>query len=66
MQSANQCCREHICVEFFAGHYLFGNAWSKLAADRNVLRGQLCVLVLVTAAVAPLASAEGRGLIGRP
>jgi hypothetical protein len=58
--------------EFLAGHYLFGNPWSRLLEDYNVVRGRVWVLVLLTTALAPLLSARARGLIppqrqsGRP
>jgi hypothetical protein len=51
-----------LAFEFLAGHYLFGNPWSKLLADYNLLRGHIWVLVLITTAFGPLLSAYGRGL----
>ena len=51
-----------LAFEFLAGHYLFGNPWSRLLEDYNVFRGRIWVLVLVTTAVAPWAAARMRGL----
>lgn len=53
-----------VAFEFLAGHYLFGNSWESLLADYDLLRGRVWVLVLVTTAVAPLAAAAGRGVLG--
>ena len=52
-----------VAFEFLAGHYLFGNPWSRLIEDYNVLRGRVWVLVLVTTALAPVLCARARGLI---
>jgi hypothetical protein len=49
-----------VAFEFLGGHYLFGNPWSKLLADYNVLRGRIWVLVLVATVLAPLVAAYGR------
>ena len=42
-----------IAFEFLAGHFLFGNSWSKLFHDYNIIAGRLWVLVLVWITVAP-------------
>ena len=52
-----------IAFEFLAGHYVFGNPWSRLFADYNLLRGRVWPLVLVTSALAPLLAAHVRGLV---
>jgi hypothetical protein len=52
-----------LAFEFLAGHYLFGNPWSRLLADYDVLRGRIWVLVLVTTALAPIVTAQLRGLL---
>jgi hypothetical protein len=39
--------------EFLAGHYLFGNPWSRLFEDYNVLNGRIWILVLLTTVIAP-------------
>ena len=48
--------------EFLAGHYLFGNSWSRLLEDYNVRRGRIWVLVLATTAVGPWLAARVRQL----
>jgi hypothetical protein len=55
-----------LAFEFLAGHFLFGNAWSQLLEDYNVLRGRIWILVLITTALAPFACARIRGLLPRP
>ena len=52
-----------VAFEFLAGHYVFGNPWSRLLEDYNVFRGRIWVLVLVTTAVAPWVTARARGLL---
>jgi hypothetical protein len=52
--------------EFLVGHFLFGNSWSRLLEDYNVLRGRIWVLVLVTIALAPRLCARVRGLLSGP
>ena len=47
-----------LAFEFLAGHYLFGNPWSRLLADYNVAAGRIWVLVLVTTTLAPVISAR--------
>ena len=42
-----------VSFEFLAGHYLFGNSWSRLLADYNVLRGRIWVLVPIVLFLAP-------------
>jgi hypothetical protein len=49
--------------EFLAGHYLFGNSWSRLLDDYNILAGRIWVLVLSTTAAAPWLAARARGLV---
>jgi hypothetical protein len=55
-----------LAFEFLGGHYLFGNAWSRLLEDYNVFRGRIWILVLITTALAPFACARLRGLLPRP
>jgi hypothetical protein len=55
-----------VAFEFLAGHYLFGNPWSRLLEDYNVFRGRVWVLVLLTTALAPFLCARARGLIPSP
>jgi hypothetical protein len=55
-----------VAFEFLAGHYLFGNPWSRLLEDYNVFRGRVWVLVLLTTALAPFSCARARGLIPSP
>jgi hypothetical protein len=61
-----------VAFEFLAGHYLFGNPWSRLLEDYNVFRGRVWVLALLTTALAPFLCARARGLVpsqhetGRP
>ena len=47
-----------VAFEFLAGHFLFGNPWSRLLEDYNILRGRVWVLVLLTTAVAPWVAAR--------
>lgn len=49
-----------LAFEWLAGHYLFGNSWGRLAADYNVLRGRVWVLVLLATALAPAWAAHVR------
>jgi len=51
-----------LAFEFLAGHYVFGNPWSRLWTDYDVLRGRIWILVLVTTLVAPVIAARIRGL----
>ena len=53
-----------LAFEFLAGHYLFGNPWSRLLADYDIFRGRIWVLVLATTALAPALSAYARGVVG--
>jgi hypothetical protein len=55
-----------LAFEFLAGHYLFGNPWSQLLEDYNVLRGRIWILVLIVIAVAPRLCARIRGLLPAP
>jgi hypothetical protein len=50
-----------LAFEFLAGHYLFGNPWSRVLADYNVLRGRIWILVLATTVLAPAFAASARG-----
>jgi len=43
-----------LAFEFLAGHYLFGNPWSRVLADYNILRGRIWILVLATTLLAPV------------
>lgn len=52
-----------LAFEFLAGHYLFGNPWSRLLEDYNILRGRIWVMVLVTTVVAPWLAGRARGLL---
>jgi hypothetical protein len=51
-----------LAFEFLAGHFLFGNPWSRLLEDYNVSRGRIWILVLVTIVLAPRLCARIRGL----
>jgi hypothetical protein len=50
-----------LAFEFGAGHYLFGNPWSQLLADYNVLTGRIWVLVLITTLLAPVVAGHFSG-----
>lgn len=52
-----------LAFEFLAGHYVFGNSWTRLLADYNIFRGRIWVLVVLTTAVAPFLTACAHGLI---
>ena len=52
-----------LAFEFLAGHYVFGNPWSRLLADYNVFRGRIWLLVIVTTALAPSLTAYAHGLL---
>lgn len=54
-----------LAFEFLAGHYLFGNPWSELLEEYNIVRGRIWPLVLVTIAVAPRLCARARLVIPR-
>ena len=43
-----------LAFEFLAGHYLFGDPWSKLLAEYNVTQGRLWVVVPITSLLAPV------------
>ena len=47
-----------LAFEFLAGHYVFGNPWSRLLADYDVLRGRIWIVVLLTTLCAPYAMAR--------
>ena len=49
-----------LAFEFFAGHYVFGNSWSQLWADYNVLRGRIWIAVLAATLVGPVVALRGR------
>jgi hypothetical protein len=51
-----------LAFEFLAGHYLFGNPWSRLLEDYDIVGGRIWVLALATTAVAPRVVAQWRGL----
>ncbi len=42
-----------IAFEFLAGHFLFGNPWSDLLQDYNILAGRIWILVLISMFIAP-------------
>lgn len=42
-----------LAFEFLAGHYLFGNPWSKIVANYNIVKGRVWVLVPLTIVAAP-------------
>lgn len=42
-----------LAFEFLAGHYLFGNPWSELLGEYNLLRGRIWIFALITILVAP-------------
>jgi hypothetical protein len=52
-----------LAFEFLAGHFVFGNPWSRLLADYNIVRGRIWVLVIVTTALAPWLTASAHGLL---
>ena len=43
-----------LAFELLAGHYLFGNSWSKLLADYNIARGRIWILVPIVTLLAPV------------
>ena len=49
--------------EFLAGHFLFGDPWSRLLEEYNVFSGRIWVLVLVTILFAPRVCAGIRGVL---
>jgi hypothetical protein len=49
-----------LAFEFLAGHYVFGDSWSQLWAEYDVLRGRLWILVPVTTLLAPLVTANSQ------
>ena len=49
--------------EFLGGHFLFGNSWSQLLKEYNVLQGRIWILVLITIAIAPPLCARSLGLL---
>jgi hypothetical protein len=49
-----------VAFEFLAGHYLFGQPWSRLLADYNVPAGRIWPLVPITTLLAPVLSARAR------
>lgn len=51
-----------LAFEFIAGHFLFGQPWSRLLADYNVAKGRIWVLVLITTTMSPFVAARARGL----
>jgi hypothetical protein len=51
--------------EFIGGHFLFGNSWSQLLEEYNLLQGKIWILVLMTIAIAPPLCARSLGLLTR-
>jgi hypothetical protein len=51
--------------EFIGGYFLFGNSWSQLLDEYNVLQGRIWVLVPITIAIAPPLCARSLGLLTR-
>jgi hypothetical protein len=49
--------------EFLGGHFLFGDSWSQLLEEYNVLQGRIWILVLITIAIAPALCARSLGLL---
>ena len=49
--------------EFLAGHFLFGDPWTELLEEYNVLRGRIWILALVTILVSPRLCARVRGVL---
>ena len=47
-----------LAFELGAGHYVFGQPWSRLWADYDVLRGRLWIVVLTSTLVAPVIAAR--------
>lgn len=43
-----------LAFEFLAGHYLFGDSWTKLLAEYNVFQGRLWVVVPITTLLVPV------------
>jgi hypothetical protein len=43
-----------LAFEFLAGHYLFGNPWSKLLAEYNLAKGRIWVMVPLLTLIAPV------------
>ena len=52
-----------LAFEFLAGHYLFGNPWSRLLAEYNVVEGRIWALVLIATLVAPIVTARAQSLL---
>lgn len=42
-----------VIFEFIFGHYVFGNPWSKLLHDYNILQGRVWILILIWVTIAP-------------
>lgn len=53
-----------IAFEFGAGHFIFRQPWGRLAADYNIAKGRVWMIVLVATAEAPLLAAKARGILG--
>jgi hypothetical protein len=43
-----------LAFEFLGGHFLFGESWSELLADYNLLAGRIWLTVLVVTLLAPV------------
>jgi hypothetical protein len=52
-----------LAFEFLFGHYVAGKPWSDIWAVFNVARGNLFLLVLVAAGLAPRLAARARRLV---
>ena len=42
-----------IIFEFVFGHFIFGNSWTKLFADYNILKGRIWSLILLMTLIGP-------------
>jgi hypothetical protein len=42
-----------LAFEFLAGHYLFGNPWSKILHDYNLFAGRIWILIPIWTVAAP-------------
>ena len=52
-----------LAFEFLFGHYVAGKSWSDICQGFNVARGNLFLLVLVAAGLAPRLAARARRLV---
>lgn len=44
-----------VIFEFFFGHYVMKNPWSRLLYDYNILEGRVWIIILIWTAIAPYA-----------